>query len=304
MLNSKLIGLISGACLLLSGQVQARLYDDVIKSGYISIGVYRDFPPYSFEKNGKPQGVDVDLGRDIAKSLKVKLKLHWITPGETLDDDLRTTIWKGSKFNEDQSSTIAKKRVADVMLRVPYDREYSLRRDKATGELVNDRVVMLAPYQKERWQLAYDSKKLSSVTTLAKFQYNPIGVEIDSVPAFYMTSAFGGRMRKNTHHYASPEKAFAAMQKGEVSAVMAMRGQIDWLLHQSGDARYRPAENGFPMMGKQMWDIGIAIRDKDRQLGYAVGDVIDHLVRDGEMAALYKRYGMTYEKPSFYTEVE
>ena len=40
---------------------QARKYDDVIQSKYIEFAVYRDFPPYSFLKDGKPAGIDVDM---------------------------------------------------------------------------------------------------------------------------------------------------------------------------------------------------------------------------------------------------
>ncbi|KEA61928.1 amino acid ABC transporter, periplasmic substrate-binding protein [Marinobacterium lacunae] len=289
--------------LILSGQVQARLYDDVVASGYIRIGVYRDFPPYSFEQDGKPAGIDVDLGQAIADSLGVQLKLHWITPDETLDDDLRNNVWKGSVLDKSEENPLAMKDVADVMLRVPYDRDYAYKRD-SLGQLINEQVVMMSPYHQERWQLAFDSEKLESVRTLAKFQYNPIGVEIDSLPAFYLTSALQGRMRNNTHHFANPRLAFDAMKEGEVSAVMALRSEIDWLLFREGGDRYRRAENGFPDMGKQAWDIGIAIRESDRDLGYAVDGVFEHMIGDGSMDALFARYGVTYEKPSLLTAAQ
>ncbi|TCK09000.1 amino acid ABC transporter substrate-binding protein (PAAT family) [Marinobacterium mangrovicola] len=281
------------------GQAQARVYDDVVDSGFVRIGVYRDFPPYSFMRDGEPAGIDVDLGEKIAEELGVEMRLHWMTPDETLDDDLRNNVWKGHYLDKDEDNPLAMKNVADVMMRVPYDRDYSYKRDEL-GLIINDLVVMMSPYHQERWQLAFDSEKLDSVRTLAKFQYHPIGVEVDSLPAFYLTSGLQGRMREMTHHYTNPRVAFAAMKQGEVSAVMGMRSEIDWLLSKDDTGRYRLAENGFPDMGKQAWDIGIAVGEADRDLGYSVEAVFDRMIRDGSMAELFGQYGVTYESPSLY----
>lgn len=296
-LATLLISLLAG--LLACEQAFARLYDDVMASGYIRMGVYKDFAPYSFMRDGQPAGVDVEIARRVAKAFDLDLQLHWITPDENLEDDLRNNVWKGHYLDKDEDNPLAMKHLADVMLRVPYDKAYAYKQD-SLGYLINEQVVMKAPYQQERWQVAYDSKRLDAVRTVAVFQYEPIGVEIDSVPAFYFTSAMGGRMRNMTHHYATPGLAFAAMQKGEVAAVMAMQSEIDWLLNQAQNPEYRLAENGFPTMGKQTWDIGIAIRQTDRQLGYAVEEVLDRMIRSGEMAELFASYGLRYTKPEFY----
>jgi ABC-type amino acid transport substrate-binding protein len=301
---NKLQGLWLATCLACAGQVEARYYDDVISSGYIRIGVYRDFPPYSFVDNGTPTGVDIEIGRRIAAALKVDFQVHWITPDENLDDDLRNNVWKGHYLDKNDAQPLAPKQLADVMMRVPYDREYSFRRDEATGEMVNEQVVMFGPYQREGWRIAFDSQKLEEVSTVAVFQYHPVGVEIDSLPAFYLTSAFQGRMRNNTHHYPSLHKAFAQMQKGKVDAVMGMRSEVDWQLSKVEGERYRIGENGFPMIGRQKWDLGMAIKHSYRQLGYAVEEVVDGMVRSGEMAQLFGRYGLTYELPGLYQDAD
>lgn len=286
---------------LLSSLAQARYYDDVISSGYIKIGVYRDFPPYSFMQDGKPAGVDVELGKAIAKDLGVDFKVHWITPDENLEDDLRNNVWKGHYLDKDEANPLALKNIADVMMRVPYDREFSYKID-GYGLAVNDMVVMFGPYQRESWQVVYDSSKLDNVSTVAVFQYHPIGVEVDSLPAIYLTSAFGGRMRDKTHHYPNAAAAFKGMESGEVDAVMAMRAEIDWLVSGSDQTRYQLGVNGYPMMGKQKWDIGMAVKHTYRQLGYAVGDAVEKLVKDGGMEQIFQRYGLRYEVPELYQE--
>lgn len=304
MLSSKLTAFLLSICLVFSGQVHARAYDDVIASGYLTVGVYHDFPPYSYLVDDQPKGVDVELGKAIAAAFNLQLQLHWITPDENLEDDLRNNVWKGHYLDKDAENPLAMKKVADVMMRVPYDREFAYRQDTQTGEMVNEQVVMFGPYQRESWRVAFDAKEIDAVKTMAVFQYYPIGVEIDSLPDFYLTSAFQGRMRKNVHHYGNARIAFSAMQEGTVNAVMAMRSEIDHLLFTANDSRYQVAENGFPSMGKQKWDVGMAVKSSYRQLGYAVEEVVDKMVRSGEMATMFSQYGLTYELPELYQAVQ
>ncbi|TFH86297.1 transporter substrate-binding domain-containing protein [Billgrantia azerbaijanica] len=271
-----------------------RTYDIIIDSGYLNVGVYRDFPPYSYEEEGEAVGVDIDVGKRIAEELGVEFQVHWITPDETLEDDLRNNVWKGHY--------LAKRRIADVMLRVPYDKTYAYMRD-STGEVINDQVVMFGPYQQERWQIAYDANEIDSVGTMAVFQYYPIGVEIDTLPATYLTSAFAGRLRDNTHHFTNVHQAFQAMADGEVNAVMGMRAEIDHELGRYADQDFRAANNGFPGMGKQAWDVGMAVKHTHRQLGYAIEAIVDDMVREGEMAEIFERHGLRYSMPAFYEEI-
>ncbi|EPC01079.1 hypothetical protein L861_10930 [Litchfieldella anticariensis FP35 = DSM 16096] len=271
-----------------------RTYDIVIESGFLNVGVYRDFPPYSYEKDGEPFGVDVDIGKKIAEGLGVEFRVHWITPDETLEDDLRNNVWKGHY--------LAKRRIADVMMRVPYDKKYAYMRD-STGEVINEQVVMFGPYQQEQWQIAYDSDAVDSVGTVAVFQYHPIGVEIDTLPATYLTSAFGGRLRDKTHHFSNIGQAFQAMAEREVSAVMGMRAEIDYELGVHPNRGFAVADNGFPGMGKQVWDVGMAVKNTHRQLGYAIEEIVDRMVREGEMAEIFERHGLRYSMPAFYEEV-
>lgn len=290
------IGLFLG----LSTSAQARTYDEIIQSGFIRIAVYEDFPPYSYEQNGQPAGVDVAIAETIADGLNIDLQILWIKPDETLEDDLRNAIWKGHMLQEKQITGRAI--VADVMLRAPYDRELSLHRDEV-GELKYGLVHFFGPYQQERWQSLYDSEKLDSLKTVAKFQYHPVGVEIDSLPATYLTSAMRGIMREKTVHFPNVRAAYQGMVDGEVSAIVAMRGEIDSLLSNTDSERYQLGENSYPGMAKQYWDIGMATHDDNRQLGYAVNDIIKPMVLSGAMNELYDRYGLRYNQPEYYQEI-
>lgn len=268
-----------------------RTYDRILESGYLKVGVYENFPPYSYAEDGEPKGADVELGRRIAKELGVEFRVHWITPDENLGDDLRNNVWKGHY--------LAKQRLADLMMRVPYDKQYAYMQD-STGEYINEQVVMFGPYQQETWQIAYDPNRLDSVETVAVFQYHPIGVEIDTLPDFYLSSGLRGRLREQVHHYRTISEAFNALRQGDVSAVMGMRAEIDHELSKPANAHFQRAGNGFPGIGKQVWDVGMAIKHTHRQLGYALESIVDGLVRTGELHALFAGLNLHYSVPNYY----
>lgn len=270
---------------------QVRTYDGIMAAGVINVAVYQDFPPYSFQVDGHPRGVDVDLATALAKALGVRLELMWASPGEKLDDDLRDLIWRGSQLRGQQ--------LADLMMRVPYDKDYSQKRNDV-GELENDHVVMFAPYQTERWQVAFDRTRLDAVPSVAVFAEHPIGVEIDSVPSFYLTSIFNAQFAGSTHHFPSVQEAFAAMRDGKVDAVMAMRGEVDWQLYQANDPQWSLAENAYPSMGRQTWEIGMAVHESNRQLAYAIEEALETLIREGEVQRIYAAYGLRYDVPEMY----
>ena len=124
--NSSVDVAASAAVLAQADVVRVRAFDDIIESGVLKVAMYENFPPYSYQQDGQPRGVDFELAQKLAEGLGLKLEVLWVTPDETLDDDLRNFIWKGHYLRRDV--------LADVMLRVPYDREFSLRRNDV-GEL-------------------------------------------------------------------------------------------------------------------------------------------------------------------------
>lgn len=275
----------------LPAQAQVRDYDSIVESGVLKVALYKDFAPYSFQQDGQARGTDYEIAQALAKGLGLKLEVLWAPPGEKLDDDLRDYIWRGHYLRP--------KKLADVMLRVPYDREFSYKRNEL-GELINELVVMFGPYQRERWQVAFDTRRLKSVPSVAVFRMHPIGVEVESVPSFYLSSIFAGSLSQQTHHYSNPELAFAGMRAGEVDAVMALRGEVQWLLAQAQDKQLALAENAYPDMGRQVWDIGMAVHETNRQLAYALEGQLEELILNGAIKAIYARYGLSYELPELY----
>lgn len=277
-------------CVVVMTGAYCRSLDDIVESGRINIAVYDNYPPFSFLEKGEARGIDVAIAARIAASLNVALELTWMTPGETTEDDFRNYLWKGH---------IIHKNKADLMMRAPYDRAFSQKRDDV-GLLVNELVHMFAPYQRESWQIIHNKNTLPEVETMGVFQYHKIGAEIDSVPHFYLSSAFAGSLRENTSHYASNAAAFEALQKGEIDAVMGLRSQISYLYQFVDKEKFSLADNAFPLIGKQKWDLGLAVHTDYRALSYEVADVIANMVTSNEMQALFARYHTHYETPPYY----
>lgn len=287
---SSLALLLLCCAMLTNSKSNARSLDDIVESGTIRIAVYNDYPPFSFLEENEAKGIDIDIANEIARALEVTLELVWMTPGETTEDDFRNYLWKGHIIHRIK---------ADVMMRAPNDRSFSQKRDDV-GLLVNELVHMFAPYHRESWQIIHNTKTLPEVETMGMFQYHTIGAEIDSIPHFYLTSAFGGRLREKTSHYATNALAFDAMETGEIEAVMGLRSQISYLSQFVDSSQFKLAANAFPLIGKQKWDIGLAVHNDYRALSYEVGDVITTLVVDGKMQAIFDKYSTVYEMPPYY----
>jgi ABC-type amino acid transport substrate-binding protein len=292
--NSRLLFFVFSCCWFLCATAFSRSYDDIIESNEIVIAVYSDFQPFSYIENGDEKGIDVDLAQVIAKKLGVKLRLRWMTADETVDDDLRNNLWKGHFLN---------RTVADLMLRVPYDKEYSLLRDDI-GELVHQHVHIFAPFHTESWKIIFNREKIESVETIAVFQYHDIGVEVDSIPQFYLTSAFQGRMRDRAKQYPSITEAISAMTESKVDAVMGLTSQISHYQGELSETSYPLAKNAFPMIGRQQWDIGMAVKADYRQLGYAVADIVESMIKTGEIEKVFAKYNVIYKIPTLYKTAE
>lgn len=318
--------------LLFCGQTVARSLEDIVDSGRIVVAVYDDYYPFSIRHKSNDRvdtygsdavgssgaeaetdedenalgdlstdpyrgvpassgtGIDIDLAAAIAESLDVELELIWMTAGETTEDDLRNYLWKGHIIHGVK---------ADLMMRVPYDRDYTLKRDDI-GLLVHELVHMFGPYHVEAWQVAHDTKNLPELPTVSLFSYHPVGVEVDSIPQLYLTSAFNGRFREQARQFNSLQAAFVGMVDEKVHAVMGIRSQVTALHSQLDNARFELAENAFPLIGRQQWDIGVAVHNDYRALGYAVGDVITEKTLNGELQEIFTKYGAEYQMPDYY----
>jgi ABC-type amino acid transport substrate-binding protein len=257
---------------------RARPLAAVKASGSLRVAVYRDFPPFVEGPREDPRGLDVDLAADIAKRLGVKVEYMVLTAGDDVDADLRNAIWRGPVVGGG---------VADLMLHVPVDPKLASR---------NDKVLIVAPYYVERVVVVFDPTQTDGNTLLDAFGNHKIAVAGDSLPDLYLMGAFGGRLRDNVVHFLSIAEAVMAMQRGEIAGVMAQRSEIEGALKRH-HGKYRIVTMPTPGLLVSSWRPGMAVAEDARDLADALELIADTMIRDGSLAALFAKYGLTYMPP-------
>lgn len=264
----------------------ARSIEHIKESGEIIIAIYEDFPPYSFKEKGIAKGIDIEIGKLIAKSLNVKPVWYFTGFDENLSADLRNTIWRGNLIHKTK---------ADVMLRIPYDYDYLRVTDKYTGELENERVSIKAPYQSEKWIIATHKKVIPEIKTLGIFAYNTIGVEVDTLPDFHFMNT--RLINKNVKHYNKFEDAFKDFKDGKIDAIAGLKSQLEHLLDIKHNQDKYYITDSIPQVGKGHWDIATAVEVSYKPLSYHVDELINENYQNGNIQKIFEKYGVNYLPP-------
>jgi polar amino acid transport system substrate-binding protein len=261
--------------------VPGNTLDEIIAQGFIRIGMYDDFAPYSYLENGQIKGVDAEIAKLIAAALGVEAKLELRHADENVDSDLRSHVWRGPVAGGD---------VVNVMLHMPIARELALR---------NDMVVMGGAYASERTVLSWSRSQLGDIPTMTDFTEHKIGVENDSIADFFLGSFAGGAVIKNIDHLPTMAAAVQSMLNGDVAAVLGPKAQIEFELAKLPERRkdYGVGETSPPGLAQGNWSFGFAVRMNYRDLFYAVEEAVNTAVADGRVKAAYEKYGLTYTPP-------
>jgi ABC-type amino acid transport substrate-binding protein len=261
-----------------SRDIVGRSLDEIMERGWIRFAIYDDFAPYSFVENGKPAGIDVDLGKLVAGSLGVEARFNVVQAAENVDGDLRNNVWKGPLVSGS---------VSNVMLHVPYDRELSCR---------NEQVVLSGRYFIEQIAIAYRKEYYPDDPPLpAYFRFDTVGVENDSLSDFYLSGLANGQIIPKMSRFRATGEAMNALKRGEVMAVMGPLAQLEYAANDDIAVHMPP----MPGLAKRQWTLGIAVRHNWRPLGYAVSDAISAAVEDGRMKSIFAKYGLSYKPPDW-----
>ena len=250
---------------------------DVLQDqGHMLFAVYEDYPPYSWEEAGKPRGIDIDIARIIAEDIGVEARFNFVAAGENLEADLRNNIWKGA---------IIGGRIANVMMRVPYDSSFKCRVEQ---------VVFTGQYASESVAIAYDKAAYPDEKPVpAYFRFDAVAVENDSISDFYLSGFAGGQLAGKVQRYPDMAQAMAALNAGETKAAMGPLAQLEFGLTDTTDV-HQPPLAGFAV---SKWTLGVAVNFSYRPLSYAVDDAINYALQDGRIEEIYKSYGLSFQTP-------
>ena len=131
----------------------------------------------------------------------------------------------------------------------------------------------------------------SAAVALEVFTREKIGVEGDTLADAFLGSVLQGRLRSNVSHFRSIGEAVAALKDERVAAVMAPLSELEGAL--AGETRFAVEEARLGELNPRRWAIGMAVKADSGDLATALTDALAALQKDGTVAAIFKRHGVT-----------
>jgi ABC-type amino acid transport substrate-binding protein len=261
-----------------TGAAFSRPLDEVVASKTLRVIAYLDNAPFSWEESGTAKGIDVDLGRAIARELGVEAEVILRMNGEKTDQDLRVNISRG---------TVGGGTVGDIMMHVPVDRELAMRIKE---------VVLGNAYFQERVALAIHPELTGVSPTFDVFKERKVGVQIGTVADYFLMGYQDGALIDNVAHHVKPKDGAKEFANKETAALMGVRSKLEALLHEFGNKPVvvEPAMDGIV---RRDWIVGMAWKEDSRDLGYAVQAGLERLKTSGELGRIFEAYGVTYVAP-------
>ena len=237
--------------------VSARTLAQIQQLGAISVCLNPDALPYSSNKPETP-GFQLELAREIAKGLGVKLNVEWIVPRR-----------RANVVN------------CDMLL------------DSANDKDIHEgRLLLSRPYQTSGVALGL-SKNAVPITDYHELQPGQkVGVMINSI-----ASVVVGKAGKSTSPYAFQADMLEDLEKGEVYAIAVSAAAMSYYIKQHPDSGLKLA---FAFDGEPdlHWQVSVGLRKSDQALVDAINAVLEKLIADGTLAAIYARYGVELRVPT------
>lgn len=264
-----------------AGGVDARPLEDVRESGVLRVNVYTDAYPFSWVEGDKVLGIDADIGRAVASELGLKADIIARAAGEEVDDDIRSNIWQGPRTGGVKG---------DVMLHVPMEKELIAR---------NNLAAISSSYFHEDVVLVLKTDVLGDDAGLDAFQEgkgNKVACQFATSAHYFLAFTQDGKLRNNVSPYIKFESAVENFLEGGSAGLMARRAQVEAALKGKG-LSLKTLTPEFPETLRSNWNIGIAVKEDSRDLGYAVSGALRKLRANGELAKIFEQYGVSYVAP-------
>jgi ABC-type amino acid transport substrate-binding protein len=174
------------------------------------------------------------------------------------------------------------------MLHVPVD-EHLAR--------ANDKVRIFGTYHRESLAMARNPERVPAVSgsaavALEIFTREKIGVETATLADSFLMGVLTGRLRDNVVHFRTVAEAAKGLADGRVSAVLAPRAELEAAL--AGESRFALDTPKFAELRVDSWPLGMAVKAEEMALAEAIGAALADLKRDGTVAAIFKRHGISH----------
>ena len=202
-------------------------------------------------------GFQLEIGRAIAQGLGVSLNVEWIVPRR-------------------RANTVN----CDMLL------------DSVNDPQVQEgRVLLSRPYQKSGMALVLrdDAADIADFQQLQKGQ--KIGVMVNSVASVVL-----GRAGKTISPYAFQADMVDDVVKGDLYGAAVPATWVDHYIHSHPGSGLKVA---YAFEGNEdlTWDVAIGLRKSDAALQNAVSGILDSMIADGKLNAIYSKYGVRHRLP-------
>ena len=160
----------------------------------------------------------------------------------------------------------------------------------------NEQARIFGTYQQEVMGMARVASRIpapsgSAAVALEVFTREKIGVEGDTLADSFLGGVLQGRLRSNITHFKSIGEATKALKEDSVAAVMAPLAELEGAL--VGETRFAVEEAKLGELNPKRWAIGMAVKADSEALATALSSALADLQKDGTVAAIFKRHGVT-----------
>lgn len=252
--------------------------------GVLTIAVYKDNAPYSYGQGEQADGVDVAIGKALARQLGLTPRLMPFPAGENMGDDLRNMVWKGHYLGYGP---------AHLMLHVPLD-----------DALINNtpRTLIFAPYAREQLVLLHRLSGLAKVNGLHDLLAQRLAAERGSGAASLLMGQQNGLLRERVGLHDNGLLAAQAVVAGQADAAYVTRAQAEAAIFaaRASSAAFGMTVlqlNGLAGTAAKGWPIGLAVLSSNKRLAMALEDALDQLRRSGQLQAIFNQRGLTLMAP-------
>ena len=253
---------IAAACLLVAAltvpsDASGRTLAQIKHKGAVSLCANPDALPFSSDK-ADPPGFQIEIARAIAAGLGVKLEVQWIAP--------RT---RANLVN------------CDILLDSIDDRA-----------VYEGKLLLSRPYQRTGVALGVGPK---ATTTISGFgdvsKGQKVGVMVNSVAQVVL-----GKKGLSQSPYAFEQEMLDDLATGELYGAAASPATIAYYIRQHPQAGMRliHAYDGEPELA---WKVSVSMRKADQALVDAINQVLDRMLADGTITAIYGHYGVEHRVP-------
>ena len=230
----------------------------------LRICVDPDNPPLSMNRVAAQPGVDVDVGQAIAERLDLLPRLVWVD-----------TTYGGRALRR---SLLAGQ--CDVFMGLPID----------PAAETDGALALTRPYYSTGYRLIGLQERSDAGSLASDLRNGRIGVERQSGAHMRLE-----QMATRLVVYGNQPEVLDAVARGEVDAGAIWLSDVDRLLQGRLPAMHALA--GAAPEPPLRWNMAIGVRVDDVNLRASVNRVVDDLLADGRIKAIFNRYGVPFYAP-------